>query len=59
MSLFENAKYMIGSSGEPTAINCLMNGQPTSIPIHPDNYEYQHIMKLVELGKLTIAEADE
>ena len=59
MSIYENPQYMISpTSGEVAAINCTVNGQLTSIPITTDNTDYVEIMRQVEAGTLTIAEAE-
>lgn len=54
-----NAQYGRGTDGELQSISCLIDGVPKSVPIAEDNRHYVMIMKLVEAGELTIADADE
>jgi len=42
---------------ENCSISCVLNGQPSSIPLDPDNTDYQAIQEWVAEGN-TIAEAD-
>jgi hypothetical protein len=53
-------RYKKDQDGNPTdvkfAINGLINGYPSSIPLNEDNADYKRIMELVEAGELTIAE---
>ena len=53
-----NAQY-VQYKNQNTSISCTINGKFHSVPISEDNGHYMMIMKLVESGKLTIAEADE
>ena len=58
--MYTNAKYY-KSPTEPDVIQCIncdYNGIKKSIPIDESNTDYIEIMKLVEAGELTIAEAD-
>jgi hypothetical protein len=42
---------------ENCSISCVLNGQPSSIPLDPDNTDYQAIQEWVAEGN-TIADAD-
>ena len=61
-----NEKYVIEYAGyqtpigetKPTIINCLLDGEAVSVPIDPANRHYAEIMRQVEAGELTIAEAE-
>ena len=54
-----NAKYNKDIiTDENCSISCVLNGQPSSIPLDPDNSDYADILKQVEAGDLTIADAD-
>jgi hypothetical protein len=39
-------------------IRCLINGIRMQVPCDPDNRHYDEIMRQVEAGTLTIADAD-
>jgi len=39
-------------------IRCLINGIRMQVPCDPDNRHYDEIMRQVEAGDLTIADAD-
>jgi hypothetical protein len=58
----KSAKYMKSITiGEVTSIYLLLNDNDTislSVPLDPENKEYEEIMRQVEAGKLTIQEAD-
>lgn len=57
--MYENARYIAVPAGsEPRAIFVYKNGVPCSVPIDPDNTDYQNIMQLVAEGKLVIAPAE-
>lgn len=62
--IIENAKYVQGRdydcapNGVNVAINATIDGKHNSIPINDDNATYQEIMRQVEAGTLTIADAD-
>ena len=54
-----NAKYYISEMvGEITAINCIINGENCSVPIQVGNRHYDEIMRQVDDGIITIADAD-
>ena len=45
-------------SNEIRAINCTIDGEHHSVPLSPGNRHYDEIMRQVEAGTLTIADAD-
>ena len=54
-----NAKYLNGFMGEVNvAIRATIDEQETFVPIDPANRHYAEIMRQVEAGELTIAEAE-
>jgi hypothetical protein len=53
-----NAQY-VQYKNRNVSISCTINGKFHSVPISEDNRHYVMIMKLVEAGELTIADADE
>ena len=52
------AKYFKNSDGKNVSINVTIDGQDMSVPMDTDNRHYAEILKQVEAGTLTIAEAD-
>lgn len=57
--MYENARYVaIPAGSEPQAIFVTINGVPSSVPIDPNNTDYQNMMQLVAEGKLVIQPAD-
>jgi len=44
--------------GTNTSIRATIDGQELSVPLDPANRHYAEIMRQVEAGTLTIAEAD-
>ena len=57
--IIENAKYNKSvMSGKVTSLNCICDGKLISVPLDPANRHYVEIMKQVEAGTLTIADAD-
>jgi hypothetical protein len=53
-----SAKYGNGLDGNIASILCVIDGVTMSIPLDPANRHYFEIMRQVEAGELTIAEAD-
>lgn len=54
-----SAKYINGPEGlENTAIEIVVNNMPMSVPLNPANSDYAEIMRQVNAGELTIADAD-
>lgn len=59
MTVITNAKYSkVLDSDSPNVINCVFGGEQLSVPINPANRHYAEIMRQVDAGELTIAEAD-
>ena len=60
----QSAKYNIQSAkynshnGENTSIQAVIANQECSIPLNPDNRHYAEIMRQVDAGELTIADAE-
>ena len=55
----ENAKYVRSDiSNEVKGIIATIDGEITSIPLIVGNRHYNEIMRLVDAGTLTIADAD-
>ena len=56
---FTNAKYITNDVGENTVVEVAINGGNTShVPVCAENTHYAEIMRQVEAGELTIADAD-
>lgn len=54
-----SAQYSKGANNiENVCINATIDGQEWSVPLDPDNSHYAEIMRQVEAGELTIADAD-
>ena len=54
-----NCKYTKHSLSDiNTGIFCEINGDESSVPIDPANTDYAEIMRQVNAGELTIADAD-
>jgi len=53
-----NAKYFKDSLDNIDGIKATIDGQELSIPLDPNNRHYAEILRQVESGELTIAEAD-
>ena len=54
-----DAKYHLnGTTGQQCAINCVIDGQEMSVPLKEGNRHYDEIMRQVDEGILTIADAD-
>ena len=52
-----SAQY-IADEGTNSSIKATMDGQELFVPLDPANRHYAEIMRQVEAGELTIAEAD-
>jgi hypothetical protein len=52
-----SAKY-VNYMGQPSSISATIDGQEWSVPLTPGNRHYDEIMRQVDAGTLTIAEAD-
>ena len=53
-----NAKYFKDSLDNIDGINATIDGQELSIPLDSANRHYAEIMRQVEAGELTIADAE-
>ena len=54
-----NAKYFCDiDETENIGINCVVNGVHMSVPLDTANRHYAEIMRQVEAGTITIADAD-
>jgi hypothetical protein len=53
-----NAQYARGTDGELQSVSCTIDGVTWSVPIDLDNTHYAEIMRQVNEGILTIADAD-
>jgi hypothetical protein len=55
--IITNAQYQ-ALEGANAAVKATIDDQEVFIPIDPDNSDYAEILRQVESGDLTIAEAD-
>ena len=53
-----SAQYVTGMTGTNASIQATIDGQEMSVPLDPANRHYAEILRQVEAGELTIAEAD-
>ncbi len=53
-----SAQYTTDMSGDNGSIKATIDGQELFVPLDPANRHYAEIMRQVEAGTLTIAEAD-
>ena len=54
-----NAKYQLDFNGEVYAVNCTLNGQPsTVVPMDLNNSHWKIMKEIIDAGKLTVADAD-
>ena len=53
-----NVKYNTDSFNENTSVQATIDGQEMSVPLDPANRHYAEILKQVEAGDLTIADAE-
>ena len=57
--IIENAQYVQDViTNQNTSIKAIVDGLDTSVPIDPANRHYAEILRQVESGDLTIADAD-
>tara|TARA_S200002703_G_scaffold47470_1_gene41121 strand:+ start:786 stop:968 length:183 start_codon:yes stop_codon:yes gene_type:complete len=52
------AQYVTDMGGNNSSIQATIDGQEMSVPLDPANRHYAEIMRQVEAGTLTIAEAE-
>ena len=53
-----NARYTVNDNGDNASIRAIIDGEEGHIPIDTSNRHYIEIMRQVEAGTLTIAEAE-
>ena len=53
-----NAKYIKTSNNVVIGVSCMFGDETIVCPIEPSNRHYAEILRQVEAGTLTIAEAD-
>ena len=54
-----NAKYIKNTTNDENEnVQCVINGQHWCVPMVASNRHYAEILRLVEAGTLTIADAD-
>ena len=56
--IIKNAKYNDSFDDTHLSIQATIDGQEMSVPLDPSNRHYAEILKQVEAGTLTIADAD-
>ena len=57
--IIENAQYVQDViTSQNKSIKAIINGLDTSVPLDPANRHYAEILRQVEAGTLTIADAD-
>ena len=60
--IIENAKYVKAPLNNPdnqnTGVKATINGVESWVPMDSDNTHYAEIMRQVDAGELTIADAD-
>lgn len=52
------AQYLTNVDGDNDTIRATIDGTEMNVPVAPGNRHYDAIMKAVEAGTLTIADAD-
>jgi len=52
-----SAQYQTDQQGDNSNILAVIDGETMSVPLDPDNRHYAEIMRQVEAGTLTIADA--
>jgi len=53
-----NAQYYNDLDGNQSGVKATIDGTEMFVPLDPDNRHYAEIMRQVEAGELTIADAD-
>lgn len=53
-----SAQYIADEDGNNSSIQATIDGQEMSVPLDPANRHYAEILKQVEAGDLTIADAE-
>ena len=52
------AQYIADEDGNSSTIQATIDGQEMFVPLDPNNRHYAEILKQVEAGTLTVADAD-
>tara|TARA_R100000654_G_scaffold40024_1_gene65932 strand:- start:362 stop:544 length:183 start_codon:yes stop_codon:yes gene_type:complete len=53
-----SAKYIADMDGKNTSVQCTINGTIWCVLMNSESIRYQEILRQVEAGTLTIADAD-
>ena len=53
-----SAQYAANMDGNNSSIKATIDGQVMYVPLDPDNTHYAEIMRQVDAGELSIAEAE-
>ena len=53
-----SAQYIANINGNNASIKVIIDGVEMTVPIEPANRHYAEIMRQVDAGELTIADAD-
>lgn len=53
-----SAQYIADEDGNNSSIQATIDGQEMSVPLDPANRHYAEILKQVEAGTLTVADAE-
>ena len=53
-----SAEYQTDYDGNNRSVKAVIDGETLSVPLDPANRHYAEIMRQVEAGELTIADAD-
>ena len=56
--IIANVQYIEDLKGNKEALKCTIDNVPCSVPLDPANRHYAEILKQVNAGTLTIADAD-
>ena len=56
--IFDAVKYINDDLGNTVGVNATKDGVIYGIPLDPDNRHYAEILRQVDAGTLTIADAD-
>ena len=56
--IITNAQYVTNLDAENSSVKVTIDGQEMFVPLDPNNTHYAEILKQVESGDLTIADAD-
>ena len=56
--IISSAQYIADNSGNNVGIAAVIDNDNVNVPLDPANRHYEEIMRQVEAGELTIADAD-